>query len=196
MRIPLVLLLALVLGLALHQPMTAQTTADAGPPVLTLTAPRQGVLGTTMALRVTLHQADGLPIADGVVRLLLPTEFLNERDRVLLGRVITDATGQATFRYEPRLSGALDLQAEYTPDAGRRIVVALVTEVSGDQQLVIEEFGTDAPQFEPWLIAIVLGIVWAVLLSVAIRIFIIHRREPRPPEENIPEYFRQREEWR
>ena len=186
------MLMAIVLAGLLLAGIPAGASAD-GESVLTLTAPREAVLGEPMPLRVTLHDDTGAPIAEAVVRILLPTEFLNKFSRVEVGRVLTGPDGRGLLIYEPRQSGVIGLQAEWTPEEGDALTVALESEVFGDRQLVIEEFGNTAPQFEPWLIVVVLTIVWLTLFSVALRIYAIHLQSAAPGE--VPEYFRSREEW-
>ena len=186
--LPLVIVLAGLIGAAIPAGAAAE-----GESVLTLTAPREALLGEPMPLRVTLHDDTGAPIADAIVRILLPTEFLNKFGRVEVGRVLTGPDGRGLLIYEPRQSGVIGLEAEWAPEDGPLLTAALESEVFGDRQLVIEEFGNTAPQFEPWLIVGVLTVVWATLFSVTLRIYAIHRESASPG--SVPEYFRRREEW-
>ena len=191
------LLLLLVLGLAALLPAIASAQAPA-PAVVTLTMPAHPPLGEPMTLTATLHDPAGAPIADAPLRFLLLGEFMGKSGQADLGRAITDATGVATLKHAPRLTGALTIRVifdgtEDVPGAH----VDLETDVVGDGQLYTVAFGTAAPNFEFWGLVVVLSAVWTIVLSVALRILAIARGGAAPvAPDTVPAFFRKREEWR
>ncbi len=170
---------ALVLALAVALLPASLLRAD-GEPVITLTAPVEGELGEPMQLVATLHDAAGAPVVGATLDFLIRTEILNNRGLASIGSAVTDTDGVARLAYEPRQSGPLVLRVSFagneTLDAVR---VQLETGVVGDRQLFIEEIGSDAPRFEPWVVVAVLTVVWLTLLSVVLRLVLIAGAAPR-----------------
>jgi len=87
---------------------------------------------------------------------------------------VTDATGVATVKYEPRATGDHQISIEYLVDGeGRTGASAVISVAGGTTQLYHSSSGIQIPGLNVGVLMAVLATIWAILLSVALRVIVI-----------------------
>ena len=129
-------------------------TAAASHAMLEVKAVGPLTVGDTVDLRADLHGVDG---------------------EALLGQAVTDSDGVAVLPFQPRSAGEHQLRVEYlTPDTGEPEEVMWSHTVEGSTgQLYRSTAGVHIPQLNSWLLMALVGTVWAILLSIALRVVAI-----------------------
>lgn len=120
-------LLVAVLGilLALMAAAPARASTPQGAPTLTVTGVEAEGL---VQLTARLTGPDGLPRADAAVAFLLTTTVFGPQGRLVpLATVTTNDDGVARFVYRPRVTGAQEFVAAYSPATGATPVQARTT---------------------------------------------------------------------
>ncbi len=170
---------ALLVTVALGAAMFALAgTADATHAKLDVRAPAQVSVGDSVAVQAVLHSAHGgEPIGGATVTFYAEASFGGVDGEVLLGRAITDEDGVALLSYQPRSEGEHQIRVEYmTPDASEPEEATWSHTVTGaPQQLYRSEAGVQIPGLNVWLLIALVAGVWAILLSVALRVIAIAR---------------------
>ena len=151
-------------------------TADASHAKLEVVAPTQLTVGNSVDVRAVLHSTDdGLGIAGATVAFYMDASFGGVDGEVMLGRAVTDEDGVALLSYQPRSAGEHQLRVEYlTPGGGEAEEATWSHTVTGaTQQLYRSSAGIQIPGLNVWLLIAVVATVWAILLSVAVRVIAI-----------------------
>lgn len=134
-------------------------------------------VGRTTEVQAALHFVDdGQPAANVPVTFYVATSFGGVDGEVELGQAVTDEDGVAKLGYEPRIGGEHTIRMEYaTGDTGETESATTSMSVGGGEQLYRSTAGVDIPGLHVWLLMVVVGAVWAILLSVAARVIVIAR---------------------
>lgn len=170
-----VLLVSIAFGAALF---ALAGTAGASHVVADVSEPDVVTVGQPAEARVTLRFADtALAVADTPVVFYMDASFGGVEGEVELGRAVTDEQGVAVLRYEPRSAGEHKIRAEF-----RVLGSSEPEEVSwthsvagGGQQVYQSTAGVQIPGLNVWLLIALVAVVWAILLSVALRVVAIAR---------------------
>jgi hypothetical protein len=161
-------------------------TAAADHVTVDLSAPEQPVIGQPAHVRGEFHSVpDGTPIVGMTVFLHEEVTEMGVTGDVDLARAVTDANGVATLTYSLNLPGDHELHVRYTNgDAAPEDAPVFVTVPAATEQLYQSTAGVDIPGFNVWLLMAVVATVWAILLTVAARVFKIaysYRSTPEAP---------------
>lgn len=151
-------------------------TADASHAALVVVGPAQLTVGDAANVRAVLHSADdGLPIVGATVTFYMEASFGGVDGEAVLGRAVTDKEGVAALPYEPKSAGEHRMRVEYlTPGVSEPEEAIWVHSVSGTSgQLYHSTAGVPIPQLNVWLLMAIVGAVWAILLSIALRVVAI-----------------------
>ena len=170
-----VLLLSVALGGAV---LGLGRTADASHGKLKVVAPIRLTAGDSAEVQAILRSADdGLPIAAAAVTFYMEASFGGIDGEVELGRAMTDENGAAIISYQPRSEGEHQIRVEYlTPGASEPEEVTWSHSVAGATgQLYRSTAGVQIPGLNVWLLVALVSGVWAILLSVALRVVAIAR---------------------
>ena len=170
-------MLAIVVGGAV---LVLAGTADASHVVVEIVGPQQFEVGVPAELQVALHDAEtALPVANAPVTVYMDTTFAGVTGEVELGKAMTDERGVAVLNYSPRLAGGQQLRIEHLAADGVQHEANTDTiSVVGVQQLERSASGLQVPGLNVWLIIAVVGSVWVLLFSVAVRVFVIAHAGP------------------
>jgi hypothetical protein len=155
-------------------------TASASHVKAELTVPDQATVGQPMEVQATLHSADGgSPVADVLVVFSMDASFGGVSGYVELGRAMTDGNGVATLLHEHRIASEHQhqMRIEYLPPGETDTVVLdrSMTLAGGNVQLHRSTAGVNIPGLNVWLLIALVTTVWAILLSVALRVIAISR---------------------
>jgi len=170
-----VLLLSVALGGAV---LGLGRTADASHAKLKVVAPIELTAGDSAEVQAILRSADdGLPVAAAAVTFYMEASFGGIDGEVELGRAMTDENGAAILSYQPRSEGEHQIRVEYlTPGASEPEEATWSHSVAGATgQLYRSTAGVQIPGLNVWLLIALVSGVWAILLSVALRVIAIAR---------------------
>ena len=151
-------------------------TAGASHAELDVVGPGQLTVGDAVDVRAVLHSADdGLPIAGATVTFYMEASFGGVDGEAVLGRAVTDQEGVAVLPYQPRSAGEHQLRVEYlTPGISEPEEAIWDHSVAGTSgQLYRSTAGVPIPQLNVWFLMTIVGAVWAILLSIALRVVAI-----------------------
>lgn len=145
--------------------------------VLVRTAfPSGGNVGQIVSLAIDIHTPDGTPLAGTTVTYYLHMSFAGVEGEAEIGRALTDDAGIASISYEPRQAGTHEVRMEYlAPGLTTPEELIATFDVVGGTQLYRSAGGVDVPGINSGLLMVVLGAVWLILLSVALRLVGIAR---------------------
>lgn len=167
-------------GLAVAAPLVAALAlagvASASHLEAELTPSDAAEVGQPSEVQAALHFADdGSPAAEVPVTFYMTASFAEVEGEIVLGEAVTDAGGVATLEYEPRTAGDHEIRMEYAAGEGGEpeSVTSTISVAGGSQQLHQSTAGVDIPGLNVWLLIAVVGGVWAILLSVALRVIAI-----------------------
>src|SRR3989338_4402145 len=151
-------------------------SADASHTKLDIVASSKLTVGDSFNIEAVLHATDGgKPIAGTSVTFYMAESFAGVNGEVFLGKAITDEYGVAPFSYQPRGAGEHQLRIEYlTPGASapeEKTVTLSVVDTT--HQLYHSTAGVQIPGLNVWLLIAVVGAVWAIMVSVALRVVAI-----------------------
>ncbi len=153
-------------------------TADASHMKLDVVAPAELTVGHSANIQAVLHStADGSAMAGVPVTFYTRVSFGDVTSEVELAKAVTDQSGMAVLSYEPRTAGNHEIRIEYlTPGASEPEQATWSHSVAGSTgQLYRSTAGVQIPGLNVWLLMAVVGVVWAILLSVALRVVAIAR---------------------
>ena len=170
-----VMVLSLALGGAL---LGLSRTAHASHVKLDVVAPSSLTVGNSARVEAVLHTAgDDLPIAGANVTFYVEESFGGVTGEVEMGKAITDENGVALLDYQPRSAGEHRIRIQYLPTSASEPEEAFWSHsvVGADQQLYRSTSGVQVPGVNAWLLMALVAGVWAVLLSVALRVVAIAR---------------------
>jgi len=167
------MLVAVVMGAAIF---ALAGTADATHAKLDVVGPSRLTVGHSVNIEAVLHSAHGSEsVAGATVTFYMDTSFGGVDGEVMLGQAVTDENGVAVLNYEPRTAGEHQLRVEYlTPGESEPEEAAWSHSVGGASgQLYRSTSGVEIPGLDVWLLIAVVATVWAILLSVAVRVIAI-----------------------
>lgn len=154
---------------------TLAGTANATHVSAVITVPEEVIVGQPSEIQATLLVADGgAPVAGTAVTFYMSASFGGVEGVVEIGRGVTDENGVATLNYEPRSAGNHEVRVEYVfPGETEPELASTSISVGGGAQLHRSTAGVDIPGLNVWLIIALLATVWAILMSVAVRVIAI-----------------------
>jgi hypothetical protein len=167
------MLIAVVMGAAV---VALAGTADATHAKLDVVAPSRLTVGHSVNVEAVLHSAHGdESVAGATVTFYMDGAFGGVDGEVMLGQAVTDENGVAVLNYEPRAAGEHQLRVEYlTPGESEPEEATWSHSVGGATgQLYRSTSGVEIPGLNVWLLIAVVATVWAILLSVAVRVIAI-----------------------
>jgi len=128
---------------------------------------RVGEVATIEAL--VTHADDGDPVEGLTVTFEAPAAWGEELGGPMsLGTAMTDHEGAAVITTDIRAAGDLDVTARVEGAQGFRTASAEASlEVIGQRQMVVEDVGLHIPWLNLWVLAGVIGLVWALFLIAA-----------------------------
>ena len=152
-------------------------TASASHIKATVTTSVPAIVGQPLSFEASLHSvANDSAIANATVTFYIETSFGGVTGMAKMGSTITDQNGMATLHYTPRVAGNFHYRMVYvTPDGEHEEHSTVLAVASGNQQLYRSQAGVQIPGLNAWLIIAVVAGVWAILLSVALRVILIAR---------------------
>jgi len=138
-------------------------------------AVRVGEIAAIEAL--VTHAEDGDPVEGLTVTFEAPAAWGEELGGPMtLGTAMTDQDGAAVITTEIRATGDLDVMARVEGAKGFRTASAEASlEVIGQRQMVVEDVGLHIPWLNLWVLAGVIGLVWALYLVAANHLRMISR---------------------
>lgn len=173
------LLIALALSLAAGVSALAMSgTAGASHVKVEIEAPTQIAAGQTADVRAVFTSAGtGAPVAGAKVTFLLDTSFAGVSGQAVLGEAVTDKDGVAGIEYTPRSAGEHQIVVRYlAPGSSEPEEASWAHKVAAPgQQLYRSTAGIRIPGLNSWLLMATVSTVWAILLSVAVRVIAIAR---------------------
>jgi hypothetical protein len=169
-----VLLLVAALGVAVF---ALAGTASATLVNAEITVPHEVTVGHPAEIQAKLRTADeGVPVAGTSVTFYTDASFAGVSGEAVLGRAVTDENGIATLIFEPRLASEHQIRIEYLPPGEAEPAMATTSiSVAGATQLHQSTAGVDIPGLNVWVLIALVSTVWAILLSVALRVIAIAR---------------------
>ncbi len=159
-------------------------TAAAHHVTVNLSVPDQPVIGQPAQVRAEFHSVEGgAPIASMTVVLHEQVTAFQVTGDAELASAVTDANGVATLTYNLTVAGDHELHVTYTNgDAAPEDASVTVTVPASSQQLYQSTAGVSIPGLNVWLLMAVVATVWAILLTVAARVFNIAYSYKSGPE--------------
>jgi hypothetical protein len=167
------MLVAVVMGAAIF---ALAGTADATHAKLDVVGPSRLTVGHSVSIEAVLHSAHGSEsVAGATVTFYMDGAFGGVDGEVMLGQAVTDENGVAVLNYDPRTAGEHQLRVEYlTPGESEPEEATWSHSVGGTTgQLYRSTSGVQIPGLNVWLLIAVVATVWAILLSVAVRVIAI-----------------------
>jgi hypothetical protein len=164
-------------------------TAAADGVTASLSVIGQPTIGQPGQVRAEFHSdPGGAPIAGMTVVLREQVTAFQVTGDVELAQAVTDANGVATLTYNPTVPGDHQLHISYTNgNAAPQDASVSVTVPADGQQLYQSTAGVSIPGFNVWLLMAVVATVWAILLTVAARVFNIAYSYKSGPEAPVSE---------
>jgi hypothetical protein len=167
--------------------------AEADHTAAVLSVPGQVTVGETVEVSVRVSAAEaasagrvsqGQALPGTTVTFYATESFGGVTGKVEIGRAVTDTNGVATITHKPRATGDHQISAEYPAEGEGRAGASAVISVAGvgTTQLYHSSSGIQVPGLNVWILMAVLATVWAILLSVALRVIVIaHAASARGP---------------
>jgi hypothetical protein len=161
------LLAALLIATALTLVTGWSSTASAQQPVpvVNLGFVESAVPGEHIAISAYLTDPSGNPIYDAEIRFTYDAEFLNVSSAVEIGTAITDDTGLALIKWEPRSEGENNITASF---AGNDIFTEAsdsdILDVLPGRQLYKELPPYRIPGANIWLTTGLITTVWVIFI--------------------------------
>ena len=149
--------------------------ASASHVVVDLSVPHEMSIGQPMEVQADFHSdANKAPIAGMTVTFHEAVTFGGVTSDVELGQAVTDANGLAALTYVPRSAGAHEIHVRYAYGDGQaEDAAASITVPAAGQQLYQSTAGVSIPGLSVWALMALVAIIWAILLSVAMRVIAI-----------------------
>ena len=152
--------------------------AEADHTAAAVSTPAQAAVGETIEVSASLHSmavaSQGQPLRNTAVTFYATESFGGVTGKVEVGRAVTDKNGVATVKYEPRATGDHQISIEYLVEGeGRTGASAIISVAGGTTQLYNSSSGIQIPGLNVGVLMALLATVWAILLSVALRVIVI-----------------------
>ena len=147
-------------------------------PDVRLTLPEHATLGGMITVRARLTDPhDGEPIPGATVTFEMPALWGEEfQGHMAIGIATTDENGVASITTQLRTSGDVEISAAFAGGGGFGPVEGGGSlEVAGSRQLYSPTAGIRVPGLNLWVLAGVIGVVWALYFLVGLRILAIAR---------------------
>ncbi len=172
---------ATVLAIAIAA-LSLTGTARAAHVRVDLSLPDQPAIGQPTEIQAHFHSESDAVIAGMTVTFHEEVSFGGVTGDVELGRAVTDENGVATLTYEPRTAGTHEILVHYTyGDGEAEDAAASLTVPATGQQLYRSTAGVKIPGLNAWLLMTLVAAVWAILLSVALRVIAIAHADDASP---------------
>ena len=178
--------MALVAALGISLLVTAGPAwaAAVEPTTMTVTPTTVPVDGQPVTLHVLLVDAHGKGVAEALVRLTVPVDFMGETKNAISAEAVTSLSGRAVLRFAPAASGSVEGTVSYWGDAGYAATEATVRFDIATPAVVYhqEPQGLQAFWARSWVILIPFVAVWLIYLLVATLIVRIRRAGTPTPD--------------
>ena len=150
-------------------------TASASHIKVTVTTSVPAVVGQPLSFEAALHSVtNDSAIKNAAVTFYIETSFGGVTGMAKMGSTVTDKNGMAALHYTPHVAGNLHYRIVYkTPNGEYEEHSTVLAIANGNQQLYRSQAGVPIPGLNAWLIIAVVASVWAILLSVALRVILI-----------------------
>ena len=147
-----------------------------------LSVPDEAAIGQPMEVQAHFHSESDAAITDMAVTFHEEVSFGGVTSDVELGQAVTDEDGFAGLTYEPRTAGDHEIHVRYTyADGEEEDAAASLTVPATGQQLYRSTAGVKIPGLNVWLLMALVALVWAILLSVALRVIAIAHADDASP---------------
>lgn len=156
-------LLIMTLGLA-----TLAVAQEPTATVLNVEVPTELVQGESVDVKVTLTDAEGLPLGGELVSVQTSVPFFDYRGTFVLGEARTNFRGEASFPFNPTVIGNRRITAEFAGDDSHAPARAAMT-FSVQEGVLTPAAAPPAPVL-PWLTR---GTATAVLLPAMLGVWVI-----------------------
>ena len=167
----------LVVSIALGAAVFALAgTAGASHVKVDISVPSEVTAGGPAAVQVRLSSADeDLPVANATITLYASESFGRVTSDVELGQTVTDQNGVAVVRFHPLSAGDHQIRVQYVApgESQPEVATASVTLPGVTSQMYRSSAGVQIPGLNVWLLIALVATVWAILLSVAVRVIAI-----------------------
>ena len=151
--------------------------------IIEVGGPDEAVIGEEIEITATVRNSPtGEPVQGAVVVFYADAAFIGVTGDIELGRVVSNEIGVATYVTDFTVSRVHTVRAEIAdnPDA-EPAVVAINIDIGS--QLIFVEPIVELPAVGGWVVRLVMGGVWAVMIVAALWIV----RVSRSAEESLPD---------
>ncbi len=143
--------------------------------VIELTAPEEATLGESLQITAAVYWAEDGEPADGIpITFFTDAAFAGVIGDVELGTVTTNEIGVATFPVSFLVSRQHTIRAEAVAQPGAE-PESVTVPVLATRQLVTSEAGIRIPGIGGWLLVVLIGSVWAIMIFAAFRVVVVSR---------------------
>ena len=138
--------------------------------------PEEAELGDTIEIRATVTGPRDAPVPHSMVTFQSDASWGELAGHMVIGTAATDDSGVATIPYEVRRSGEVTVDAvAMSPGYAQGESEETSVDVHGNRQLYWPSVGIRIPGLNFWVLASVVGTVWALYFVVGMRIVAIAR---------------------
>jgi hypothetical protein len=178
-----------VVALVLAATFAFAGTAAADHVTANLSLPDQPVIGQPAHVRGEFYShPGGAPIAGMIVTLHTDATIGGVIGDADIAQAVTDANGVATLTYSLSVPGDHELRVRYTNgDAAPEDASVSVAIPAAAPQLYQSTAGVKIPGLNVWFLMAVVATVWAILLTVAVRVFNIAYSYRSAPDARVSE---------
>lgn len=144
---------------------------------LDVSVPSQADLGQDVEIQAHLADDKGAPVARAHITFESPASWGTDfKGTMVLGTAVTDSNGLAVLRTRVTRSGPVAVTARFAGSAALSAANGSAqVNVLGSSQLYLPQVGVRAPGLGPWILLLVIAILYGLYLLVAVRIFSIAR---------------------
>lgn len=161
-RILLVAALSIVAGLAALAPAGAQELE------IEVFAPEQGITGQPVEIAAFVREAGtGRPVEGATVVFFGDASFVGVGGVIELGRAITNEAGFGILRPSFSVSRVHEVRVEML-DAPEVEPVSVSIAVSVGAQIIEPEAGVSIPGVGSWVVTLIIGFVWSIMIVAAV----------------------------
>ncbi|HZD03561.1 MAG TPA: hypothetical protein VE173_01545 [Longimicrobiales bacterium] len=160
--------------------LTAGPALAAGPTgsVVRISVPGHAALGQVVQVRARLLTTDGHPIPAARLTFTAPVSWAGGTEytgQMSLGSAETNDAGVAVLSLRMTSSGPIAITARFAGTEGHPSASATSSPiaVSGDAQLYTPQAGIRVPWIGPWLLLLLIALLYGLYVLVATRVFAI-----------------------
>jgi mono/diheme cytochrome c family protein len=149
--------------------------------IIDVSAPEEALLGEPVEITASLRNAaDGTPVVGEVVVFLADATFSGVSGELELGRATTNTIGVATLTREFTTTRIHNLRVVHDEVGSVPESASLEVMVTGEQ-LFSSEAGVSIPGVGGWVVVVVIGTVWGVMIGAAFWVVALSRAKEWEP---------------